>query len=49
MAKKKKKMPKWYEERMKAIEEAREITRQASKRYYAAQTAREQAAQGDSG
>jgi hypothetical protein len=48
MAKKKKK-PKWFEERMKAIEEAREITRRASAEYYAAQAAREQAAQDQDG
>jgi hypothetical protein len=38
---KKKKPPKWYEERQKAIEEAREITRRVSEQYYAARAARE--------
>lgn len=37
----KKKTPKWFEERLKAINEAREITRRSSERYRAAQAARE--------
>jgi hypothetical protein len=42
---KKKKTPEWFEERMKAIEEFREIVRRSSKRYYAAQAARQQGEQ----
>jgi hypothetical protein len=40
-----KKTPEWFEERMKAIEEFRESVRRSSKRYYAAQAARQQGEQ----